>query len=117
VVGRWLMIIWLACDLTNDDKDRIARILLPSGASSGELTLWFYLYFAAATALFSNVPQPIGFADMLVVATATCRKPEGEDRNDGGHNCDHACDGTAVPPKSLDFLCNSELLCAAATPA
>jgi hypothetical protein len=33
VVGRWL-VIRLACDLTNDVKDRITKIL-PSGALSG----------------------------------------------------------------------------------
>src|ERR1700730_18448890 len=31
-------------------------------------------------------------------------KPEGEDGHDGGQDRAHACDGTAVPPKSLDLL-------------
>ena len=47
-------------------------------------------------------------ANELEFQGGAATKPEGEDGNDRGQNRDHACDGTAVPPKSLDFLANSK---------
>ena len=42
-------------------------------------------------------------ANELEFQGGAATKPEGEDGNDGRQNRDHACDGTAVAPKSLDF--------------
>jgi hypothetical protein len=47
-------------------------------------------------------------SDQLELQGGAATKPKGEDGNDGGRNPDHACDGTAVSPKSLDFPSNSE---------
>jgi hypothetical protein len=47
-------------------------------------------------------------ADQFELQGGAATKPLDEDGNDGGRNRDHACDGTAVSPKSLDFLGNSE---------
>ena len=47
-------------------------------------------------------------ANELEFQGGAATKPEGEDGNDGRQNRDHACDGTAVARKSLNFLCNSE---------
>jgi hypothetical protein len=47
-------------------------------------------------------------ANELEFQEGVATKPEGEDGNDGRQNRDHACDGTAVARKSLNFLCNSE---------
>jgi len=49
-------------------------------------------------------------ANELEFQGGAATKPEGEDRNDGRQNRDHACDGTAVAPKSLDFLSKFEVL-------
>ena len=42
-------------------------------------------------------------ANQLELQGCAAAKPEGEDGNHSGQNRNHACDGTAVPPKSLDF--------------
>jgi hypothetical protein len=47
-------------------------------------------------------------ANQLELQGGAATKPKGDDGNDGGQNCDHACHGTAVAPKSPDFLGNSE---------
>jgi hypothetical protein len=42
-------------------------------------------------------------ANQLELQGGAAAKPEGEDGNDSGQNRNHACDGTAVRPKALDF--------------
>ena len=42
-------------------------------------------------------------ATKLELQGGAAAKPEGEDGNDSGQNRNHACDGRAVPPQSLDF--------------
>jgi hypothetical protein len=47
-------------------------------------------------------------ANQLELQGGAATKPECKDGNGGGQNHNHACDGTAVAPKSPDFLDNSE---------
>jgi hypothetical protein len=43
-------------------------------------------------------------ANELEFQGGAATKPEGEDGNDGRQNRDHACEGTAVARKSLNFF-------------
>jgi hypothetical protein len=47
-------------------------------------------------------------ANELEFQGGAAAKPEDEDGNDGRQNRDHASDDTAVAPKAVNFLGNSE---------